>query len=88
MSLAPVLVSLAPAETPPSFTGILTPTERLLIPGEAPRRVYWGSDAAPDVIMVVDHLAKEVAILIWTTELEETVRDALTKSGCPPAELG
>ena len=71
-----------------SFTGILTPTERLLIPGEASRRVYWGSDATPDVIMVVDHLAKEVAILIWTTELEETVRDALTKSGCPPAELG
>ena len=71
-----------------SFSGLLTPTERLTIPGEMSSRVYWGSDATPEVLMVVDHLALEVAILVWSDELETLLRDALVRSGVPPDGLG
>ena len=53
-----------------SFPGgsILAPMERLAIPGERSSRVYWGSDATPEVLMVVDHLAMEVGVLVWSDE--------------------
>ena len=71
-----------------SFPGILTPMERLAIPGERSSRVYWGSDATPEVLMVVDHLAKEVGVLVWSDELEEILREALVRSGVPPGGMG
>ena len=71
-----------------SFPGILTPMERLAIPGERSSRVYWGSDATPEVLMVVDHLATEVGVLVWSDELEDILREALVRSGVPPGGIG
>ena len=70
-----------------SFAGMLSPAERLNTPGESSRRVYWGSDATPWVLMVTDHQAREVAVLHWTDELEEILRASLIASGVPPGAL-
>jgi hypothetical protein len=70
-----------------SFAGMLSPAERLNTPGENSRRVFWGSDATPWVLMVTDHQAREVAVLHWTDELEEILRASLIASGVPPGAL-
>ena len=71
-----------------AFAGVLTPRERLSIPGEADSRVYWGSDATPELLMVVDHLRMEIGILQWTDELEDLLKSNLVKTGVPPELLG
>ena len=70
-----------------SFSGVLTPRERLAIPGEASRRVYFGSDATPWALCVIDYAAGLVGVVIWTEELDAMFREALSNAGVPAEEI-
>ena len=71
-----------------TFAGALSARERLSMPGERARRVYFGSDATPRTVGITDFATGRVGVLVWTTTLEAAVRNAVLLSGCPPESLG
>ena len=71
-----------------TFAGALSARERLSMPGERARRVYFGSDATPRTVGITDFATGRVGVLVWTTTLEAAVREAVLLSGCPPESLG
>ena len=71
-----------------TFAGALSAKERLSLPGERARRVYFGSDATPRTVAITDFATGRVGVLVWTVGLESAVRESILLNGCPPAELG
>ena len=70
-----------------TFVGALSARERLSLPGERGRRVYFGSDSTPRTVGITDFATGRVGVLVWTTSIEAAVREAVLLNGCPPAVI-
>ena len=71
-----------------TFAGALSPQERLALPGERGRRVYFGSDATPRTVGITDFATGQVAVLVWTVELEVAVTESTMLNSCSAADAG